>query len=317
MAKFNVGVVGTGYWGRKIVDELSNIQNVSIEAISDLNDENLKFCVERFKVKRTFKDFHELLAMPEIKAVIVATSNETHYQICKEALDAGKHVLVEKPMTLDSKKGWELVRLAEKKNLVLSVGHIFRFNNAIAEVKRLVKQRFLGKMFLMEFNWTNLEKPFTDRDVVFDLAPHMFDMMNFITDAWPVEISAVGASHRTNVLETAYIHAKFSDGLLADAMLSWVIPKKTRQLSLIGESRSMFVDAVGQEITVFESGYTYKLGVDRNNTIRDELLHFIDSVGNPLVETRNSGTVGVRTIELIEAAKKSIAEKASVDVSIK
>lgn len=317
MAKFAVGVIGTGYWGRKMVDELSNIKNVSIEAISDLSDENLKFCLDRFKVKKALKDFHELLGMPEIKAVIICTSNETHYQICKEALEADKHVLVEKPMTLDSKRGWELVKLAEKKNLVLSVGHIFRFNNAIAEVKRLVKQRFLGKLFLMEFNWTNLEKPFSDRDVVFDLAPHMFDMMNYITESWPVEISAVGTAHRTNVLETAHIHAKFGDGLLADATLSWVIPKKVRQLSLIGESRSMFVDAVGQEITVFESGYTYKLGIERNNTIRDEILHFIDSVGSPLIETRNSGTVGVRTIELIEAAKNSIAEKRAVTVSIK
>lgn len=317
MGKFAVGVIGTGYWGRKMVDELSNIKNVSIEAISDLSDENLRFCLDRFKVKKAVKNFHELLRMPEIKAVIICTSNETHYQICKEALETGKHVLVEKPMTLDSKRGWELVKLAEKKKLVLSVGHIFRFNNAIAEVKRLVKQRFLGKLFLMEFNWTNLEKPFSDRDVVFDLAPHMFDMMNYITESWPVEIYAVGTAHRTNVLETAYIHAKFGDGLLADATLSWVIPKKVRQLSLIGESRSMFIDAVGQEITVFESGYTYKLGIERNNTIRDEILHFIDSIGSPLTETRNSGIVGARTIELIEAAKNSIAQKRAVTVSIK
>jgi len=312
LTKFKVGIIGTGYWGRKGVEEFSNIQNVSVEAIADLSEENLKFCADRFKVQRTLKDYSQLIAIPDITAVYVATPNSLHYQICKEALESGKHVLVEKPITLDSKQGWELVKTAEKNNLTLAVGHIFRFNNAIIEAKRLLKQKFLGKLFLMDFNWVNLEKPFTDRDVIVDLAPHMFDMMNFLTDAWPVEISAVAVEHRNKVYETANIHAKFADGVLSNAMLSWVIPRKTRQVSLIGESRSMFIDAVGQEITVFESGYTYKLGIERNNTIRDELLHFIDSIGKPSVETKNSGAVGVRTVELIEAAKRSALEKRAV-----
>jgi len=268
-------------------------------------------------VNRTLKDYSQLLAIPDIKAVYVATPNNLHYPVCKEALEAGKHVLVEKPITLNSKEGWELVNIAEHNNLTLSVGHIFRFNNAIAEAKRLLKQRFLGKLFLMDFSWVNLEKPFTDRDVIVDLAPHMFDMMNFLTDSWPIEMSGVASTHRTNVYETANIHAKFADGTLSNAFLSWVIPKKTRQVSLIGESRSMFIDAVGQEITVFESGYTYKLGIERNNTIKDEILHFIDSIGKPMVETKNSGAVGVRTVELIEAAKRAVEEKKVIPIAVK
>jgi len=309
-----VGVIGTGYWGKKLVDEFSNIQNVSIEAIADLSEENLKFCADRFGVDRTLSDYQDLLAMPDIKAVAIATPNETHYEICKTAIESGKHVLVEKPITLDSKQGWELVRLAEENNLSLSVGHIFRFNNAIAEIKRLIKERFLGKIFLVDFTWTNQEKLFEGRDVIFDLAPHMFDMMNFLLDKWPVEISTVASSHRNNVYETAHIHANFDDGLLASVYLSWVIPKKTRQLSLIGESRSMFVNAVGQQVTVFESGYTYELGIERNNTIRDELLHFIDSIGKPMAETKNSGIVGVKTIEMIEATNRSLKEKKAIKI---
>lgn len=317
MSKIQVGVIGTGYWGRKIVDEFSNLPNVKIEAISDISDENLKYCVDRFKIDRTLKDYNQLLAIPDIKAVAIATPNELHYPICKAALEAGKHVLVEKPITLNSKQGWELVKIAEESNLTLSVGHIFRFNNAIAEAKRLIKQRFLGKLFLMDFAWLNLEKPFTDRNVIVDLAPHMFDMMNYLTDAWPIEISAVAALHRTKVYETAHIHAMMADGTMATATLSWVVPKKTRQVSLIGETRSMFIDAVGQEITVFESGYTYKLGFERNNTIKDELIHFIDSFGKPMAETKNSGVVGVRTVELIEAAESSIQSGKTVQVKIK
>lgn len=312
MSKFQVGMIGAGYWGKKIIDEFSNIPNVSIEAIADLSDDNLKFCVDRFGIRKTLKDYRDLLAIPEIKAVAIATPNITHYEICKAALDAGKHVLVEKPITHDSKKGWKLVKLAEEKNLTLSVGHIFRFNNAIAEAKRLIEQRFLGKIFLMDFTWTNQEKLFTDRDVVLDLAPHMFDMMNYLINKWPIEITAVAASHRDNIHETAHIHAKFKEGPLSSMLISWVIPKKTRQVSLIGESRSMFINAVAQEISVFESGYTYRLGVERNNTIGDELLHFIDSIGNPLSEIKNSGIVGVKTIEMIEASLKSIQERKTI-----
>jgi len=140
--------------------------------------------------------------------------------------------------------------------------------------------------------------------------------MNDLTGKWPIEISATAALHRTKVYETAHIHAKFADGVMATATLSWVVPKKTRQVSLIGETRSMFIDAVGQEITVFESGYTYKLGFERNNTIRDELLHFIDSFGKSVAETKNSGVVGVRTVELIEAAKKSAETGKAVQISM-
>lgn len=312
--KFNVGIIGTGYWGRKLVDEFSNIQNVIIEGISDLSDENLKFCVDRYGVKKTYKDYRDLLARPELKAVAIATPNETHYEVCKAALDAGKHVMIEKPITLNSKHASELVRLAEENNLALSVGHIFRFNNAVAEAKRLIAQRFLGKIFLLDLTWTNKEKLFANRDVIIDLAPHMFDIMNYLFDSWPVEITAVAASHRNEVYETAHIHAKFADGLLSTVVLSWVIPKKTRQISLIGESRSLFIDAVAQAITVFESGYTYNLGIERNNTIKDELLHFIESIGNPLSETKNSGAIGVKTIELIEIAKKSLKERKTISI---
>jgi len=307
-----MGIIGTGKWGRKLVEEFNGIQNVTISGISDLSDENLAFCTDRYGVTNTYKEYRDLLALSDMKAVAIATPNSTHYEICKAALEAGKHVIIEKPITLDSKQAWELVKLAEKKNLALSVGHIFRFNNALAEAKRLIGQRFMGRLFLLDLTWVNKEKLFDDRDVIVDLSPHMFDIMNYLLDEWPVEITATASSHRSDVLETAYIHARFPSGILANINISWVVPKKTRQVSIIGESRSMLINAVAQEVTVFESGYTYNLGIMRNNTIRDELLHFIESIGNPLTETKNSGVIGAKTIELIESTNRSLEEKRSI-----
>ncbi|MCU0852557.1 MAG: Gfo/Idh/MocA family oxidoreductase [Thermoplasmata archaeon] len=309
MAKYNVGVIGAGYWGRKIVDEYSKIDEVNLLGVSDLDDKNLAFCAERYGVKNGYKDYEMLLAQKDLHAVNICTPNSMHYAITKDALEAGKHVLVEKPITLTSKEGRELVELAQKKKLMLSVGHIFRFNAALAEIKKLIDEKYFGKIFLMEFNWLNLEKAFPDRDVLFDLAPHMFDIQNYLLGQWPVEISCVGGPFRRKEgEETAYVSAKFKDGLIAMSNISWLVPKKTRQIFIAGEAKSALIDAVAQKIVVFESGYTKDILIHANNTIRDELLHFVESFKDPAGETRNSGAIGVRTVELIEAAKQSMKE---------
>ena len=313
MPKLNVGIIGTGYWGRKIVDEYSKIDDVSIAGVADLDQKNLEFCYERYGVKDGYKDYRELLGREELDAVNVCTPNSSHYEICKTALGMDKHVLVEKPITLTSAEGWDLVKMAEQKNLTLSVGHIFRFNNALAEIRRLIEEKFFGRLYLVEMTWANLEKPWPDRDVLMDLAPHMFDIQNYLLSQWPVEISCNGgAFRRESGEEIAYVVSKFEDGPMAIANISWLIPRKTRQIMLAGESRSALIDAVAQEATVYESGYTYKLGLERNNTIRDELLHFVKAISDPEMETRNSGAIGVKTVELIEAAKRSMAEKRTV-----
>jgi UDP-N-acetylglucosamine 3-dehydrogenase len=313
MGDFSVGVIGAGYWGKKIVDEYSKMDNVRLVGVSDLDQKNLDFCAERFGVKNGFRDAEQLLSQKGLDAVNVCTPNSSHYEICKMALEMDKHVLVEKPITLTSADGWKLVKMAQDKGLTLTVGHIFRFNNALAKIRELIKEKYFGNLFLMEMTWTNLEKSWSDRDVLLDLAPHMFDIQNYLLDKWPVEVSCSGTpSRRESGEETAYIVSSFEDGLMAMANISWLVPRKTRQIMLVGEARSAMIDAVSQEVMVYESGYTYKLGIDRNNTIRDELVHFLRSIADPETETKNSGTVGVRTVELIEASKRSIVEKKTV-----
>ncbi len=313
MAKIRVGVIGIGHWGRKIVDEYTKIEDVDLIGISDLDQKNIEFCAERCGVKDGYSDYRELLDQEGLDAVNVCTPNSSHYEICREALERGKHVLVEKPITMTSAEGWDLVNMAQGKGLTLSVGHIFRFNNALAEVRRLIGERFFGKLFLMEMTWTNLEKSWPDRDVLMDLAPHMFDIQNYLLGEWPVEVSCSGRpSRRESGEETAYVVSAFENGPMAMANISWLVPRKTRQIMLVGETRSSMIDAVSQEVTVYEGGYTYKLGIERNNTIRDELVHFVKTIERPETETKNSGTIGVRTVELIEAAKRSIIEKRTV-----
>jgi len=313
MKQFQVGVLGVGYWGRKIVEEYSAIQNVRVQAVSDLMDKNLQHCKERYGVPMLFSDFHEVIKVDSLHAVHICLPNSLHFQACKEALEAGKHVLVEKPITLSSKEGTILVDLAEAQGLTLSVGHIYRFNNALAEVKRLISENFFGRVFLLNLTWTNLEPVFVDRDVIVDLAPHYFDIVNYMLDAWPAKITCVAKPYRQKEnAEAAYISCEMPNGALANAHLNWLSPKKVRSIELVGENRSAVIDAVGQEVTIYESGYTYRLGVERNNTIRTELLHFIKSISDPMTETRNSGAIGVKTVEMIERAKESLAQGRTV-----
>jgi UDP-N-acetylglucosamine 3-dehydrogenase len=315
MKSLEIGVLGVGYWGRKIVEEWTNIPNVKVKAVSDLAKKNLELARDRYGVEMLVHDYHEVLAIPSIKAVNICLPNILHFQACKDALEAGKHVLVEKPLTLTSEEGRTLVALAEHKGLTLSVGHIYRFNNALMEIRRLIKEKFFGKVFLIELEWTNLEQPFADRDVIVDLAPHYFDIINFLLDEWPNRVTCVAKPFRRKELEeTAYIISELKSGVVSHATLSWLSPKKVRQISVIGESRSAYIDAVGQEIMIYESGYTYRLGVERNNTIRTELMHFLESIGDPMTETRNSGLIGLKTVELIELAKKSLREGRRVEI---
>lgn len=317
MMRVDVGVLGVGYWGRKIVDEYSAIQGVKVKAVSDLSDKNLEYCGHRHKVEGLYHSYEDVLKDDSIAAVNICLPNSLHFQACNEALKRGKHVLVEKPITLSSADGRILVDLAEKKNLTLSVGHIYRFNNALLEVKRLIDDNFFGKIFFLNMTWVNLEPPYADRDVIVDLAPHYFDIANFLLDAWPERITCVARPFRRKKMEeTAYITSETSDGEIAHANLSWLAPRKVRQVEVVGENRSCVIDAVGQEVTVHESGYTYRLGIERNNTIRTELEHFLKAIGDPLMETRNSGVIGVKTVEMIEHSKRSLTEGRTVETSI-
>jgi predicted dehydrogenase len=315
MVKFNVGVIGAGYWGKKILYEYSTIKNVGIVGVSDLIQENLDHAKDRFDVEVLSTDYNDILDNKDIFAVNISTPNSTHFEVCKAALEKGKHVLIEKPITLNSDDAKKLIEIAKDGNLALSVGHIYRFNNALAEMRRLIEENFFGKIYLIELTWVNLEPLFEDRDVLFDLAPHSFDILNYLTGEWPVDISCIGGAYRRKEPEeTAYIAARFSDGIVAHANLSWLVPKKKRDVLIVGENRTAEVGAVTQEVVIHESGYTYKLGIERNNTIRDELLHFIQSTGDPTAETKNSGFVGMKVVEMIESSFTSMREGRAVRI---
>jgi len=323
--KINVGVIGAGFWGKKIVNEYLQLkkqnQLVNLYAVCDLLEDNMKY-FQNYGLPCITKDYREMISSSEVDAVNICTPNETHYQICREALEAGKHVLVEKPMTLSSAEAYELVELARKRELVLSVGHIFRFNNALRMARNLINNGFFGKLFYLKLEWTTLTPPFEGRDIITDLAPHPFDIIHFLLGEWPLKITCKAKAYRREKLEEmAYVVAEFKNGVMAHIELSWLLPGKTREVSVMGSDRFAKIDCLSQDVKVFENDGFRDVYVKRNNTIEEELEHFVycvqnNSVVNNCYFNESNGLIGAHVVRLLEITRKSIEEERTESVDI-
>jgi len=325
LRNINVGVIGVGYWGKKIANEYLQLSKensfVDLYAICDLLEDNLKY-YENNGVPRVTRNYKETISSSNVDAVNVCTPNETHYKICTEALEAGKHVLVEKPMTLSSAEAYELVDVAHKENLVLSVGHIFRFNNALRMARDLIKNGFFGDIFHLKLQWTTLMPPIEGRDIITDLAPHPFDILHFLLGSWPLKMTCKAKAYRRKKHEElAYIVAEFRNNVMAHIELSWLSPGKTREVYVIGSDRSAKIDCLSQDLKVFEDNGFHDVYVSKNNTIQDELMHFVHCIQNNGVVNhsylnRSNGLVGAHVVRLLEIARKSMDEDKTETVDI-
>jgi UDP-N-acetylglucosamine 3-dehydrogenase len=311
----NIGIIGVGYWGKKIATEYSllckNDNRVKLYGVCDIFDDNLDFCREKLEVPFQTKSLQKILEDPQIDAVHICTPSETHYEICKEALEHGKHVTVEKPMTLNSLEAIKLVDLALKKKLVLSVGHIFRFDAAIEKTKTLLEQGWFGDLYWIKLTWTALMPPMVGRDIITDLAPHPFDILNFLTNDWPNRVTCIAKAHRKGQQEeTAHITCEFPSNLLAHIEVSWLNPERRREVQIMGSKRFAKIDCMTQKITVCENEKFFDLPNERSNTIGDELLYFVNCIrsqsANQVSLNKNNGLVGANVVKLLELTRKSM-----------
>jgi predicted dehydrogenase/predicted transcriptional regulator len=310
-----VAVIGAGYWGKKLVYEYTAAQcnkgNVQLAGVCDPSTAARLFCKEKFSVndKLLSDSAEDLIGNPKISAVHIATPNQTHYPLARMALEAGKNVLVEKPMTLDSREAFELVDLAASREVVLHVGHIFRFNSALNKAREILNKGSVGKIFYARIQWTDSQY-FPDRDIIFDLGPHPVDVLNLLLDSWPVQVSGFARAYRNSKDhdEIAYGLAEFDNEIFGHIELSWLHPRKVREASIVGSEGALIVDCLHQRLTLHSAGSTTEVPVVANNTIEAEIGWFVDCVGRRCVDVE-SGLVGARTVEVLEAMHKSMWER--------
>jgi predicted dehydrogenase len=308
-------VIGTGYWGTKLVGEYLSAEQEGKLKLLKVYDQSIAALgalliskeTARIGEKRLTQNFSDILDDQEITAVHIATPNPTHYEIARKALEAGKNVLVEKPMTIKPSESHELVDLARSKGLVLQVGHIYRFNAALRLARGIVDRGDLGKLFYIRIQWTD-QAFFPDRDIIFDLGPHPVDILNQLLGTWPEQLTGMARGYRGDRGEVAYIIAEFPNDVFAHVELSWLHPNKSREVTIVGSAQTLVVDCLRQRVFRSRDDTREELPVSVNNTMQSEIDYFADSIVRH-DSPSDSGLMGARTVEVLDAIRSSIWDK--------
>ncbi|AFZ02034.1 Gfo/Idh/MocA family protein [Calothrix sp. PCC 6303] len=327
----NIGVIGYGYWGPNLVRNFSEIPGIEVTTVSDFKPELLAKVGGRYPKIKLTRDCRDIFNDPEIDAVAIATPVSTHFELALAALQAGKHVLVEKPMTVSSEQAMRLIDEAEKRNLVLMVDHTFVYTGAVRKMRDLVVTNALGDIYYYDSVRVNLGLFQHDVNVIWDLAVHDLSIMNYVLPSQPYAVSATGMSHVPGEPENiAYLTLFFAGNLMAHIHVNWLAPVKVRR-TLIGGSQKMIVfDDLepSEKLKIYDKGITlngnnesvyqmmigYRTGdmwsphLDMTEALRTEGLHFIDCIqtGNrPITD----GEAGLQIVRILEGATQSMKQQ--------
>lgn len=255
--EIKIGVIGCGHWGPNHTRVFSSMPGVAVTTVADLDLDRLNNVGKLYPNLKLVKDYKEILNDNSITAVVIATPTNTHYQVTKDALLAGKQVLVEKPLCQDAKQGQELVDLAKEKNLILMVGQVFLFNSGILKLKEYLDSGDIGKLYCVGSTRTNLGPIRQDVNAVYDLASHDIAIFNFLLNGKPFEVSAVGESFlQKDIEDLAFISMRYPNNVLARVQVSWLDPRKVREITIVGDKKMVTWDdlAIVGPIQVFDKG---------------------------------------------------------------
>jgi predicted dehydrogenase len=326
-----IGVVGYGYWGPNLVRNFMDAPSSRVVTVCDLSEDRLAPVRRRYPAIETTSDYRELLNDPRVDAIAVATPVSSHYALGLAALEAGKHLLVEKPLSASSPEGATLVQEAEKRGRVLMVDHTFVYTGAVRKMHDLISGGALGDLYYYDSVRVNLGLFQHDVDVMWDLAVHDLSIMDYLLPERPIAVSATGISHFPGQpANMAYLTLFFSGSLIAHVHVNWLSPVKIRR-TLIGGSRNMIVyDDLepSEKIKIYDRGismnespeslYTmlvsYRTGdmsapqIDITEALRTEAVHFCNCIQEG-AQPISDGQSGLRVVRILEAATQSLAQQ--------
>jgi len=324
-----VGVIGYGYWGPNVVRNLHGTDSACVEIVCDKSSAALARARKTYPGILTTSDANEVLRSPNVDAVAVITPVWTHYELAKAALENGKHVFVEKPLTSNAAQAEELIDLAERKGLTIMVDHTFLFTGAVRKIRELTESGVLGNLYYYDSLRVNLGLFQHDVSVIWDLAPHDLSIMDYLIKKDPEAVVATGEKHLNGVEDVAYMTIHFPDNVIAHINVNWLSPVKIRT-TLIGGEKRMLVwnDLVADEkIRVYDKGVQIKSGegirdllvsyrsgdmwapqIEPGEALRVELDYFADCIMN-CTKPFNDGHAGLRVVRMLEAAERSIRKR--------
>jgi len=249
----NVGLAGLGYWGPNLARNFDELADLAW--LCDLDSSRRDAFTSRYPAARMTADFGELVADPELEAIVIATPVPTHYELAKQALEGGKHVLVEKPPAMKAAEMDELVRIAAERDLVLMPGHVLLYHPGVRKLKELVDSGELGEVLCVYTNRQNLGIVRTNENALWSLGVHDLSVVLWLIGEDPVEAVAHGRDFLTeNVEDVVFCYLRFPSGKIAHMHLSWLDPHKMRRMTVVGREKMVVFDDMELErkVTVYE-----------------------------------------------------------------
>jgi len=315
--KNKIALIGAGYWGKNLARVLNELG--VLEVLCDSNKETLKEREGSYPNVKTTTDFSEIIENKEIKAVVIATPAATHYQIVKRALEAGKDVFVEKPLSLRLEEGRELVELAERKNLILMVGHILNFHPAFITLKEMISRGELGEIRYIWSTRLAFGKLRTEENVLWSFAPHDISLILDIL-GMPQKVSAKGKSYLgKNVPDVTLSFLEFENNKTAHIFVFWLNPFKEQKFTVIGSSQMAVYDGIENKLLTYS--HEIKNHKDKNpeaikaepkliefsnkEPLMEEVKHFLECVEQRKTP-KTDGKEALRVLEVLEKCEESL-----------
>lgn len=327
-----IGVVGYGYWGPNLARNFSAQPDCRLVAICEQQAARAEVAARAFPHVHITPQYADLLERDDIHGIVIATPMASHFTLARQAILAGKDVLVEKPITRTAEEAEQLIRLAEEHGRVLAVDHTFLYTGAVQKIKELLASGELGDVLYIDSVRTNLGLFQHDHNVIYDLAPHELSIIFHLLDREPVAVQANGACHSGNGIENlAYLHLEFTDTLVAHFHFNWLAPLKIRRTLIAGSKKMVIYDDMepSEKIKVYDQGINvrkcdrdaiYRVMVDyrtgdmvapkisRREALDVEAAHFVECIrtrSKPI----SDGALGLRVAKVLEASQLSLKNR--------
>ncbi|MEO5376963.1 MAG: Gfo/Idh/MocA family oxidoreductase [Magnetococcus sp. DMHC-6] len=334
MHMHNIGLVGMGYWGPNIAKSFLSTNRAVLRWLCDSNQAHLETIASRYPTARLTNHLEEMLADPDLDAVVVATPTATHYSIAQQVLVAKKHLLVEKPLTTSTQEIRHLIQLSRQVGKCLMVGHIFSYNAGICALKEIIQRGELGQIYYLSMERTNLGPVRTDVNALWDLATHDISIMVELLNDLPMEVTALGMSYlNPSIEDVVFATFAFKNKMIVNIHASWLEPKKVRKMVVVGDQKMAVWDDLDltNPIRIFNKSVQYLApdkitgsfleyktmvvdggqsspNVTLNQPLQAECEHFLDCIESgrlPLTDGINA----MKVVQSLEAATLSMQQR--------
>jgi UDP-2-acetamido-3-amino-2,3-dideoxy-glucuronate N-acetyltransferase len=318
-----VAIIGGGYWGKNLVRNFYNLNAVKL--VCDKSETILSSYKDQYQGIETCLALTDVLSSKEIQGVVIATPAETHFNIARESLLAGKHVYVEKPLVLREEEGLELIELAQKNGRVLMVGHLLQYHPVFIRLKELAHSGELGRINYIYSHRLNLGKIRREENILWSFAPHDISMILSLAREEPENLITTGGNYlHQKIADVTTTHLNFPSGLRAHIFVSWLHPFKEQKLVVIGDKKMAVFDDTQpwpEKLLLYPHQINWKnslpvptkadpekVEIEQQEPLKEECRHFLDCMSNG-TQPRTDGREGLKVLEILNASQASLSDQ--------